>query len=516
MPKINNNKFLEVSLEQVPRLLGQLNRNQSSTTYGSFDRAYWHYRTNDISSCRYQEAVYTLALLYCSDFKENEYYHDYIVLKWIQASFTFTASLQRSNGSFDEWYINEGSYVGTAFLTAALSQAVLLLRNNKIAISQESLICDVIKRAADYLTRSDEQTVMNQASGAIFAVAVAGYVCNRDDLLSKARELMEVFLSKQSKEGWWSEYGGPDIGYLSLTISYLEKYQKLTLSNEVDSPILKAKSFVEKFIHPDSSAGGEYMSRNTEYIIPSTTLPYFSAVKPVNLDDRYLCYILYNWIETGVQVPPQTFEIIFGTDLFQESSLLRVANKKYFLIANGKKGCSFRLYSNGKVYYDSGLEISTPHGKLSTGILDSRNNVSFEKNYIQAQGTAKKIKEPLQDTKVAIVFKLWQFLFGRVSFLQRVVKNFLRPRMVSYSRGSNVSFDRKIEYHADHVLITDIVHGVFSMDNIIFGSKGAYSAVPSSKYAATVELTGRMLSLKLEERNDDGVCIIKRNFSFSD
>src|SRR3989344_966547 len=105
MPQIKSNTFLEEVLDQVPRLLGQLNRNPSSRSYGSFDRAYWHYRTNDISSCRYQEAVYTLALLYCSKFEGNKYYKDTQVLKWIQSALTFTTSIQHKNGSFDEWYI---------------------------------------------------------------------------------------------------------------------------------------------------------------------------------------------------------------------------------------------------------------------------------------------------------------------------------------------------------------------------------------------------------------------------
>src|SRR3989344_242028 len=117
---ISLNPFLASTLDQIPRLLGQLNRNPGSVSYGSFDRAYWHYRTNDISCCRYQEAVYTLALLYCSNFAGNSYYHNDQILNWVQASLQFTVGRQRPNGSFDEWYLNEGSYVGTAFLAAAL------------------------------------------------------------------------------------------------------------------------------------------------------------------------------------------------------------------------------------------------------------------------------------------------------------------------------------------------------------------------------------------------------------
>lgn len=514
MSEIKSNPFLESVLSEIPRLLGQLNRNPSSHTFGSFDRAYWHYRTNDISSCRYQEAVYTLALLYCSQFEGNEYYHDSQVLKWIRSSLSFSASIQRPNGSFDEWYINEGSYVGTAFLAAALSQTVLLLRSSNIVIVEDSLICKTIERAARFLIKQDEKTVMNQVAGAIFAIAAAGHVCNKEDLTVHASNLLDKFLLTQNQEGWWNEYGGPDIGYLSLTINYLKKYQKLTSENKINAAVERAKKFLEQFINPDHTAGGEYMSRNTEYIIPSVTLPYLGAVGPAHLDDRYLCYILYNWIEVGLQVAPQIHEPSFGENYFPESSILRVANERYFLVANGKKGGSFRLYAGGKVYYDSGLEIVYSHGNLSTGILDSTNEVFFQEGSLRIIGLAKRIREPLLETKIAIVFKLWQFIFGRAPLFQKVIKNFLRLRMVSYSSGVDVSFERKFEYHPQEVVITDIIRASVARNAILFGVKASYNAVPSSKYAAMPEIDSRRLMPRLEEKKDGDTYIIKRVFSF--
>ncbi len=502
-----SNEFLREALAQMPRLLGQLNRNPSSLSYGSFDRAFWHYRTNDISCARYQEAVYTLTLLFCSQFEGNEYYRDEKILEWIRAALCFTANLQRSNGSFDEWYVNEGSYVATAFLTSAIGQTILLLKSNDINFAEEILTRNVLKKAADFLLEIKENTVMNQVSGAIFALALAG---------KDTGHLLEEFLEKQNEEGWWSEYGGPDIGYLSLTISYLEKYRKLTHSTKADAAISKAKKFVETFINPDHTAGGEYMSRNTEYIIPSTSLAYLGAVRPAHLDDRYLCYILYNWIETGIEIAPQPIKVSLGESFFNESSILRVVNKKYYLVSNAKKGGSFRLYSGGKVYFDSGLEINFGGEKFSTGILDSANEISFQTGILKTSGSAKKIKEPLLKTHTAIVFKLWQFIFGRIPYLYKFVKDLLRHKMISYSGVSAVPFKRVIEYSPHKVIVTDTVFGVDLKDDIISGVKASYSAVPSSKYAPIPELARNRLSPVLEEKLEGNAYIIKRTFSFND
>lgn len=523
MSQISTNEFLSLSLAQIPRLLGQFNRNISSLSYGSFDRAFWHYRTNDISCARYQEAVYTLALLYCSDFEGNHYYLDTKILEWIRAALRFISRIQRQNGSFDEWYINEGSYVATAFLTAALGETFVLLKKNDIPFQEESAIQSVLEKSARFLMNHTEKTVMNQVSGALFAIASVGKITGKKEYSEFAAKKMDEFLSLQNIEGWWKEYGGPDIGYLTLTISYLEKYQKVVGSevSKVVGAIARARAFVEAFIAPDKTAGGEYMSRNTEYIIPSQTLPYIGAVTPANLDDRYLCYVLYNWIETGLKTRPQSMpHIAPGETFFTQSGILRVSNDHYFLAANGIKGGSFRIYSEGRVYFDSGLEIL---GTMSTGILDTENKLSFQdqkssqkqgEGSLCVSGSAKKIKEPLLTTSISIAFKLWQFLFGRIGIFQKVLKNFLRPRMVSYSDGSEVTFERKIAYSFNSVSVTDTVQGEFSKDAILMGVKSAYSAVPSSKYAAVPELSKNQLAPKIERKEENQVHIIVRTFNF--
>lgn len=516
MPKTAQNDFLKQSLLETPRLLGQLNRNPSSKNYGSFDRAFWHYRTNDISCCRYQEAVYTLTLLYCHDFEGNKYHKDPKILEWIRAGLTFTTSIQRKDGSFDEWYINEGSYVGTAFVVAALSQALLLLRKENVSIPEESICIEMVLRGAKFLMARSETTVLNQVSGAIFAIAAAGTLADRSELKEFSKKLLEIFLKLQSKEGWWSEYGGPDIGYLSLTISYLEKYMDLEGKNDATAEALeRAKSFVLEFVHPDKTAGGEYMARNTEYLIPSAALPYLGSVGPAQLDDRYLSYILYNWIETGLQTEPQSLEILPGDSYFSESTLLKVANEKYFFVANGKKGGAFRIYANGKVYYDSGIEMRAQKELLTTGTLDEQNKVTFEKNIFTISGSLKPIQEPLLATRIMILFKSFQFIFGRFPWIQKLLKSYLRKRMISYKTKTAYSFKRRIAYSENDVIITDLISGESVPDDILYGTKAAYTAVPSSKYVGEPELAGALLLPRVEtEKTNEGTAL-KRTFSFS-
>ena len=204
--------------------------------------------------------------------------------------------------------------------------------------------------------------------------------------------------------------------------------------------------------------------------------------------------------------------LLLGEKYFADGSLLRVANKHYFLVVNGTKGGSFRLYSRGKVYYDSGLEIAS-HKRLSTGILDKTNTLSFEKGSLRVSGAAKVIVEPLFTAGRAILFKLWQVLAGHVPFLQGLIKKFLRSRMISYAGSSSLLFERTIEYASDAVTITDSIRNKAAKDIVVYGVKAAYSAVPSSKYAAIPELALHCLQPSLEEKEGEPY-IIKRAFSF--
>jgi hypothetical protein len=437
------------------------------------------------------------------------------MLSWIRAALSFTATLQRSNGSFDEWYVHEGSYVGTAFLTAALSQTILLLRAQSIVIPEHALIQSTIERSAQFLLKTEEKTVLNQMSGAIFAVYATGLVLENNFFKQRAESLLEQFLALQNEEGWWSEYGGPDIGYLSLTISYLHKYDSASKNDRARGAIVKARRFIELFVHPDETAGGEYMARNTEYLIPSGALPFLGAVRPAHLDDRYLCYILYNWFEAGLHAGVSSFPKLTSTDYFPNCTILRDVHEAMFFVASGIKGGSFRIYQNGKVYYDCGIEVRDNTNVYSTGILDAENIVDYADGVLRVRGYAKPIKEPLLQTNIMIPFKAVQLLLGRFDGLQKIVKTILRRRMISYATQSSIRFERTIT-HNNHqkIIVRDVVYTTAKAHDILWGMKAAYTAVPSSKYAPVMEVTSQTFEPTVEKTQEDTKITIVRTFTW--
>jgi len=320
--------YLIPILNNVPRLLGLFNRNISSSSYGCFDREYWHYNTVDFSCARKQEAVLTLTLLYLIKHEKNRYYRNKEILAYIRAALLFWTKIQNKNGSFNEWYPNENSFVVTSFSTYAVSESILLLKKE---IPQEEMasIIKALAKAGDWLINRHETRVMNQQTGSAIALLNLYLLTNDSKYLNSSLDKISLLNQRQSKEGWFIEYGGPDIGYLSLAIDYLSKYYLKTGNEDVKNIVSRALSFLRHFIQPNLIAGGEYTSRNTEYLIPHG-FEIFSKINedalftasvirkslihiesfPNLFDDRYLTYVGYTWLQAYIDANPELDETV--------------------------------------------------------------------------------------------------------------------------------------------------------------------------------------------------------------
>ena len=497
-----SNKFLDESLESIPRLLGQLDRNRGTLTYGSFDRNHWLAKTADISNARNQEAIYTLSLIYARNFEGNVYYKNKKILEWIIASLKFTKSIQKHDGSFDEYYQNESSFVCTSFVTIALAQTYFLMKESgDLSEKQKKIFLNILEESSQWLSYNLDDEVSNQLAGSAFALSLTSKILNKDKYQIIAKNRLELLLTRQSNEGWWSEYGGPDIGYLSVTIDYLAKFRILNNDQSFDDAIKKALNFLINFIHPDYSVGGNYGSRNTEYLIPSgfSLLENFKDAKmiiaviekgiknkhgfsPTILDDRYLCNILYNWIEAGLSYAKGDDIDLWSRRIdksFEESSIRVFQNSQLYFVSNLRKGGSFSLFTRDGNYSDSGLLIQTNKKNYTTGNLT---NDSQNINKLTANGTAAIIKTHTMSGLKALIFKTWQFMFGKIPFIQKITRKLLRKVLITESKKTAIKFNRSFKLKNNELFIKDTVEGVLSDGKITINRKGSYNAVVSSKY----------------------------------
>ena len=305
---MNSRIFREIALGQAPRILGLCDREPSSPTVGCFDRYFWHYKLLDVSNARFQEAALFLALLYASPCEGNPYAGNPNMLTWAKSGVRYWERLVRSNGSVDEVYPFENSFCATAFSAGAAAQALLLLK--------EPGPYDALVRAGRFLSKNNNAEVANQMAGAALALQNIFLLTGDQAFQKGAEKKISVLLKHQDKSGFFPEYDGFDIGYLSLTISCLSQYLVKTKDSRVAGALAKACAFVAGKLDNDARFDYSVTSRKTQYLFPLgfmilkqegildkiiSGLSKNLILNPAWLDDRYCIHFSIDYLQTYLE-----------------------------------------------------------------------------------------------------------------------------------------------------------------------------------------------------------------------
>lgn len=506
---MRNNIYLKIILEEIPRLLGLLDKNPASPTYGCFDRNFWHYNVTDFPCARFQEATLTLTYLYLLENEDNLYYNYENLLNWINAGVEFWSSIQRKNGSFDEWYPFESSFVATAFTSYAISEVLLLLGRK---IENYNRILENLDRAISFLCHNVDYTACNQEAGAILSIYNFYLLTSEKKYEKIAFKRLENLSRLQSDEGWFPEYGGPDIGYLSLTIDYLGKLYDKSKNDLTKYMVDKAIDFLTYFVHPDGSFGGEYGSRNTKYLIPSgielasnwnsnarfignalkKSLEERKTIGPYNLDDRYLAYIGYTYLQAGIMYKEHLEEKLQTrkfNKFFTQSGILVYSDKNFYLVSNFNKGGALKIvFKNKNSLSDSGVVIKIGKNYYSPCWLTSKEKIEIGKNYFEIIRYAIKIPSYRMSILKNILLRIFQLTFGRIGGLSKLVKRIFRELLISKQKTGDVKVRRSLNFVEGRIEIVDFIEASKPIEKIYVGFENPYIFIPSSRYFQEVDL----------------------------
>ena len=292
-------------ISQFPRLLTHLDRDLDSPSYGCFDRNYWHYKIQDFSSAILQQSVLALDCFAngCASLEKEQ---QQPLRGWAQASIEFWAKLPTSHGGFNEYYPHESGYPPTAFSLHAVSAVISKYRLSSDIRSQ-------IQRAVNYLSRHVEDEALNQQAAGMAALALCKKLPGVSVSDDSFKPIVEKFFAAQHDEGWFPEYGGPDLGYLSVTIDMLWDYYDATSDQRALQAIAQAINYLSYYVAPDRTIVGICNSRNTDYIVPYGLARsgmenahaaeiirriFCTAGEPTHflasIDDRYHLHYVYN------------------------------------------------------------------------------------------------------------------------------------------------------------------------------------------------------------------------------
>ncbi len=378
----------------IPRILTNLDRDEDSPTYGCFDRNYWHYKVHDYSSAILQQSMLTLALIYKYNFKYNMYYNNSLIRDLAIAGIDFCTKIQHNDGSFDEYWAGERSIPSTAFALYAICESSDILGY----LPADMIVC--IKKAVNFLKEHEEPEALNQEMASIAAIRYAAKLLGDSEMVEMSKDKFNSLLEKQTEEGWFSEYGGLDIGYLTVNLDYMIRYYEISGDENALNSAKKIIDLIKYFIHPDGSLGGEYCTRNTEYFLPYgieflkihcniANCIIFKLMDYINqqnrylnlcLDERYVLHytnhsfvkalLIYKEHKCDEKLP---FQLSFD-HFFNESQIYIKSTDNYYYICNISKGgvfkvinknthevttdCGYRIKHNGNLYISEWIKMN--------------------------------------------------------------------------------------------------------------------------------------------------------------
>ncbi|MFC1510386.1 hypothetical protein ACFL49_01880 [Candidatus Omnitrophota bacterium] len=293
-----DNIFNRIAISQVPRIIGFIDCDEQSKTYGCCDRHYWHYKTVDISNARYQEAALTLACAYSLNHLDNPYFHHKDLKSLVSAIGNFWFKRVHHDGSVDESYPQEHHFCATALSLFSLTESLLILDEKSK---------NDFDRSIKFLSKNNNLKVSNQTAGSAAALYNIYLLTGSDIARLAAEEKIAYLLKQQEKEEFFTEYGGFDLGYNSITLSFLALLFKKTGRDDIKCAAIRAIDYMRPFLDENGYYSPDAMSRNTQFLYPYGLSVFASDVlaqlkqglergvvlNPTWLDDRY-CIPLTN------------------------------------------------------------------------------------------------------------------------------------------------------------------------------------------------------------------------------
>jgi len=519
--------YLNAFLPRAEQVLGMLDREAFSPTFGCLDRTYWAWKFTDFAGARFQEGLYFLSFLYATKLPTNPYFQNPRMLEWIAGGFDFWSKLQRKSGDFDEAYPYERSLAATAFTTFYVSEAYRLV-GGALPDDTVSRFRDSAGRAARWLTQNDETHgfLSNHLAAAAAALAHAHRLIGDDAFASRSRYFRDRILGRQSSEGWYEEYGGADPGYQTHGSFYLARLAELTDDDELEESLQRATRFLAHFAHPDGSLGGEYASRNTQTYYPAAfemladrigsarwitekMLPSVESRAAAGLgsvDAFNLFPLLNNYVfayqasrKRGARgVEAEVPDEGAGTLHFPQAGLVKVRREGFELVVGTAKGGVIKLFDlKDRVLKasDCGYVGRLRNGKLiSSQWLVPDRPVTVREDEIFVEGNFFQFARPLMSPWRFLAFRLFSLTAGRIPTLAMWLKAVLVRTLIYKKRAIDLRLRRRIRVLPDGVEVIDQVDGLASRDVAAIATAPFFSTIHmgSSRYFVPNEVAGKL------------------------
>lgn len=467
--KINLQNIANTTL---PRILTQICRDPDSSEYGSCDRNWWHYKIRDFSSIILQQTGYTL---FCAS-KLPEYKNQQHALRELaKASCIFWNEQAVKFRAFEEYYPWEEGYPPVAFSTLAVCKLVF-----ENVVSLDSVLPG-LKKATKQLMRRFEAKASNQQLAGTAALCWVKRIAPELVDNNAFEAIVSKILDSQVKEGWFPEYGGPDLGYLSVSIDCLWDAFDATSDSRFLNSAKRALEFINIFSDLPSPGLGMHNARNTDYVVPygitrflddeesreiafNVFVKYFGNTEEhflAAIDDRYYShYYGYSMYRALNQL--NSLEILANTNSPATLKSVFLRESGYCIhyeeatntnaIVSCNKGGIITMWFDGVRASDYGWNVQNKNISLVSHWWESFWEMRSIENGLEVKGYLTPYKENRSTPLKHALLRTASFLLG-----YRLI-NILKEKLIFKAKTKkSYSFARQIKWVNDIVTIEDTI-----------------------------------------------------------
>jgi hypothetical protein len=524
----------------------------------------WAWATKDFANLDLQRAVWVLAYLYATDFPGNRFFKQSALIDWIGFGIRFWIKSQDGYGAFDHLYPYESSWMAAAFTLVDMLETRRLVGTEFSSAFNDDWLA-ACERCGQFLLHRNETHgfISNHRAAAAAGLLSLAEILVRQDFERRAWALMDEVYSRQSREGWFLEYEGPDPGYQTLHTHYQALFY-LTANRhpEVLDRVGRSLIFLSYFVHPDGSVGGEYGSRACPHFFPggvevfARELPIVEAIArhatrglaeghssglmdadPRNVVPLASSYALAHRTlaellpETSAQMP---FERHFER-FWPEAGLYVRSEKQTYTIFGASKGGVVKVFDNhrqtllhsscGYAGRLNGRHVSShlynDFYRLDASNLSDGDEADLEPFRTLALTTPFLAFSPnrLMSPLKLVLFRLFNLTVGRVKALNDLVrKHFIIKRYLKRKTKCPAVLNRTLQFAPDRLTVLDHISCKGTAKWQMLREYGAFSTVymASARYFRTQDFNQAWLSEDLVGRIIEGNLYDEREIRYQE
>lgn len=483
MSSIDQSIYIKDINSDLKRLYCLLDSSEHSTEFGSFHRNFWHHKQSGFSSAIYQMGAHSMALAYKNSLNNNIFYKDQKILNLIEAALLYTIKIQKSDGSYDEWYLNERGWAGpTGYISHSMADTLKIL-GEEISIEVKEKVLTSLDKSASFLGEFWEEHILyNHIMMALLPIIEIYHLTGNKKHLHNFEKLLNRSKDYFYKdEGWGLEYDGPDIGYQSATISFLAKINKVHPKDELREIVDRSYDFVQHFYFPDASFangfgsrftsnlfvhGNEYWAKDNEIadrlaLQTREGLELGKILHPCHYEDHYFIYRLPEYIDAFVDSEALKSKESFKLPWEKESLnlyypkaeiLIKKKTENYDLL-NIKKGGVLQSYltDGGDSSTNEGWWIELKSGEIFSNINSHSLESEVTEEQVFIKGYAGEVKTNVFSPLKLIIFNFVMLLFGWNKRNAYLLKSLIRKKIMFSKEKRSVSFKRTIDFKSRKV-----------------------------------------------------------------